>query len=90
MVGLLKEMISKFEEDPPLSTKTTAEHKDPHELLTMVSNLQLDGWCAALQLMINNQIIVCCCCCLLTSCLFQAEADKIDQLAKSQLLGEEI
>lgn len=43
VVGLLKEMISKFEEDPPLSTKTTAEHKDPHELLTMVSNLQLDG-----------------------------------------------
>ncbi|XP_049929898.1 ubiquitin-conjugating enzyme E2 variant 3 [Epinephelus moara] len=43
VVGLLKEMIAKFEEDPPLSTKTTAEHKDPHELLTMVSNLQLDG-----------------------------------------------
>ncbi|XP_042352351.1 ubiquitin-conjugating enzyme E2 variant 3 isoform X2 [Plectropomus leopardus] len=42
VVGLLKEMIVKFEEDPPLSSKTTADNKDPHELLAFVSNLQIN------------------------------------------------
>ncbi|TDH09336.1 hypothetical protein EPR50_G00085650 [Perca flavescens] len=42
VVGLLTEMIAKFEEDPPLSAKTTADNKDPHELLAFVSNLQIN------------------------------------------------
>ncbi|GLD50725.1 ubiquitin-conjugating enzyme E2 variant 3-like protein [Lates japonicus] len=42
MVGLLSEMIAKFEEDPPLSSKTTGDNKDPHELLAFVSNLQIN------------------------------------------------
>ncbi|KAJ4938489.1 hypothetical protein JOQ06_003106 [Pogonophryne albipinna] len=42
VVGLLTEMISKFEEDPPLSSKTTVDNKDPHELLAFVSNLQIN------------------------------------------------
>uniref|UniRef100_A0A3Q3X6E3 UEV domain-containing protein n=1 Tax=Mola mola TaxID=94237 RepID=A0A3Q3X6E3_MOLML len=42
VVGLLREMTAKFEEDPPLSSKTT-EH-DKEELLAFVSNLQItDG-----------------------------------------------
>lgn len=42
VVVLLNEMIAKFEEDPPLSSK--ADNRDPHELLTMVSNFQIsDG-----------------------------------------------
>lgn len=44
VVPLLKEMIAKFEEDPPLSAKPTRSSKDPHELLAIVSNLQIgDG-----------------------------------------------
>lgn len=42
VVGLLSEMIAKFEEDPPLSAKPTGENKDPHELLAFVSNLQIN------------------------------------------------
>lgn len=42
VVGLLTEMIAKFEEDPPLSAKNTGENKDPHELLAFVSNLQIN------------------------------------------------
>lgn len=42
VVGLLKEMIVKFEEDPPLSSKPTEENKDPHNLLAFVSNLQIN------------------------------------------------
>lgn len=42
VVGLLNEMIAKFEEDPPLSAKPTGENKDPHELLAFVSNLQIN------------------------------------------------
>ncbi|XP_070763775.1 ubiquitin-conjugating enzyme E2 variant 3 [Enoplosus armatus] len=42
VVGLLAEMTAKFEEDPPLSSKTTGENKDPHELLAFVSNLQIN------------------------------------------------
>lgn len=49
VVGLLKEMITKFEEDPPLSSKATRENKDPHELLAFVSNFQIsDGTCTSL------------------------------------------
>ncbi|XP_034541504.1 ubiquitin-conjugating enzyme E2 variant 3 [Notolabrus celidotus] len=40
VVGLLNEMIAKFQEDPPLSAKTTGENKDPHELLAFVSNFK--------------------------------------------------
>ncbi|XP_008291901.1 ubiquitin-conjugating enzyme E2 variant 3 [Stegastes partitus] len=44
VVGLLNEMIAKFEEDPPLSSKTAGENKDPHELLAFVSNFHIsDG-----------------------------------------------
>ncbi|XP_053283301.1 ubiquitin-conjugating enzyme E2 variant 3 [Pleuronectes platessa] len=42
VVALLNEMIAKFEEDPPLSSKSTGENKDPHELLAFVSNLQIN------------------------------------------------
>lgn len=42
MVGLLKEMTAKFEEDPPLSSKAAVENKDPHDLLAFVSNLQIN------------------------------------------------
>uniref|UniRef100_A0A8C6P2E0 UEV and lactate/malate dehyrogenase domains n=1 Tax=Nothobranchius furzeri TaxID=105023 RepID=A0A8C6P2E0_NOTFU len=41
VVGLLNEMISKFEEEPPLSSKITEDSKDPHQLLAFVSNLQI-------------------------------------------------
>lgn len=50
MVGLLKEMIAKFEEDPPLSSKK-GDNKDPHDLLAFVSNLQInDGASPDIQL----------------------------------------
>ncbi|KAJ8343634.1 hypothetical protein SKAU_G00309630 [Synaphobranchus kaupii] len=39
--GLLAEMISKFEEDPPLSSKTSGDSKDPTELLAFVSKLKI-------------------------------------------------
>lgn len=42
VVGLLTEMIAKFEEDPPLSSKNAADSKDPHELLAFVSNFQIN------------------------------------------------
>lgn len=42
VVGLLNEMIAKFEEDPPLSSKSTPDNQNPHELLAMVSNLQIN------------------------------------------------
>lgn len=42
VVALLKEMTAKFEEDPPLSSKTTVGDKDPHELLAFVSNLKIN------------------------------------------------
>ncbi|XP_076588934.1 ubiquitin-conjugating enzyme E2 variant 3 [Chaetodon auriga] len=42
VVGLLTEMIAKFEEDPPLSSKTTGSSQDPHDLLAFVSNLQIN------------------------------------------------
>lgn len=50
-MSLLNEMSAKFEEDPPLSTKTTGENKDPNELLAFVSNLQInDGASLDMQL----------------------------------------
>ncbi|XP_043979498.1 ubiquitin-conjugating enzyme E2 variant 3 [Gambusia affinis] len=42
VVGILNEMISKFEEDPPLSSRTTEDTKDPHELMAYVSNLKIN------------------------------------------------
>ncbi|XP_029908695.1 ubiquitin-conjugating enzyme E2 variant 3 [Myripristis murdjan] len=42
VVGLLAEMTSKFEEEPPLGSKTTGDSKDPHALLAFVSNLQIN------------------------------------------------
>ncbi|KAM4554018.1 ubiquitin-conjugating enzyme E2 variant 3 [Fundulus diaphanus] len=42
VVGLLNEMITKFQEDPPLSSKTTEDTKDPHQLMAFVSNLQIN------------------------------------------------
>ncbi|KAF5903306.1 ubiquitin-conjugating enzyme E2 variant 3-like [Clarias magur] len=41
VTALLEEMIAKFEEDPPLATKTTGDEKDPSELLAMVSQLKI-------------------------------------------------
>lgn len=63
VVGLLTEMIAKFEEDPPLSSKTTGDNKDPQELLAFVSNIQInDGASLDMQLMLlmisNRSIIV--------------------------------
>lgn len=44
VTALLEEMISKFEEDPPLAMKPTGDGKDPKELLAFVSQLNLkDG-----------------------------------------------
>lgn len=42
VVGLLKEMIVKFEEDPPLSSTSALNNNDPHALLAMVSNFQMN------------------------------------------------
>ncbi|XP_064170050.1 ubiquitin-conjugating enzyme E2 variant 3 isoform X1 [Anguilla rostrata] len=39
--GLLAEMIAKFEEDPPLSSKTSRDSKDPTDLLAFVSKLTI-------------------------------------------------
>ncbi|KAI1903987.1 hypothetical protein AGOR_G00001050 [Albula goreensis] len=39
--GLLTEMIAKFEEEPPLSSKNSGDGKDPTELLAYVSKLQV-------------------------------------------------
>nr|XP_057931911.1 ubiquitin-conjugating enzyme E2 variant 3-like [Doryrhamphus excisus] len=41
VVELLEEMISKFQEDPPLTSKPEGDHQDPHELLAFVNNLQI-------------------------------------------------
>lgn len=46
VVGLLNEMISKFEEDPPLSSRTTEDTKDPHDLMAYVSNLKINDGAA--------------------------------------------
>lgn len=40
VVGLLNEMIAKFEEDPPLSTKIPDDNKNRNELLSFASNFQ--------------------------------------------------
>ncbi|XP_029614345.1 ubiquitin-conjugating enzyme E2 variant 3 isoform X2 [Salmo trutta] len=42
VVGLLAEMISQFEEEPPLGTKSTGDNRDPNELLAYVSNLKIN------------------------------------------------
>lgn len=41
VIELLEEMISKFQEDPPLSSSITGQ-KDPQELLAFVNNLQIN------------------------------------------------
>ncbi|XP_077372137.1 ubiquitin-conjugating enzyme E2 variant 3 [Festucalex cinctus] len=41
VVYLLEEMISKFQEDPPLSSNTQGQ-KDPQELLSFVNNLRIN------------------------------------------------
>uniref|UniRef100_A0A3Q3KWX3 UEV and lactate/malate dehyrogenase domains n=1 Tax=Mastacembelus armatus TaxID=205130 RepID=A0A3Q3KWX3_9TELE len=59
VVGLLTEMIAKFEEDPPLSSKTTGESKHPHELLAFVSNLQInDGGISHHDQLINKISVI--------------------------------
>ncbi|XP_070962418.1 ubiquitin-conjugating enzyme E2 variant 3 isoform X2 [Oncorhynchus clarkii lewisi] len=42
VVGLLAEMISQFEEEPPLGTKSTGDNRDPNVLLAFVSNLKIN------------------------------------------------
>ncbi|KAK2842048.1 hypothetical protein Q5P01_012248 [Channa striata] len=42
VVGLLTEMAAKFEDDPPLSSKSSGDSKDPHELLAFVSKIQIN------------------------------------------------
>lgn len=43
VVSLLAEMIVKFEEHPPLSSKSNVDNKDPHDLLAFVSNIQINN-----------------------------------------------
>lgn len=38
---LLEEMITKFEEEPPLGMKSTGDGKDPNELLAFMSHINL-------------------------------------------------
>nr|XP_055049267.1 ubiquitin-conjugating enzyme E2 variant 3 [Misgurnus anguillicaudatus] len=40
--GLLAEMIAKFEEEPPLGTKSSGPAENPNDLLAYVSNLSLN------------------------------------------------
>ncbi|XP_012683608.2 ubiquitin-conjugating enzyme E2 variant 3 [Clupea harengus] len=40
--GLMAEMIAKFEEEPPLSTKPSGEAEDPNNLLAFVSALKMN------------------------------------------------
>jgi len=40
--GLLAEMIAKFEEEPPLSTKSSAHVDTPNDLLAFVANLKVN------------------------------------------------
>ncbi|XP_041795112.1 ubiquitin-conjugating enzyme E2 variant 3 [Chelmon rostratus] len=58
VVDLLTEMIAKFEEDPPLSSKTTGNSQDPHDLLTFVSNLQISDGSARHHKQPLNQVSV--------------------------------
>lgn len=55
MVGLLNEMIAQFEEEPPLSTKTTGGTEDPHDLLAFVSNLKISDGASVLS---NSRVLV--------------------------------
>ncbi|XP_054631274.1 ubiquitin-conjugating enzyme E2 variant 3 isoform X2 [Dunckerocampus dactyliophorus] len=41
VVDILEEMISKFQEDPPLTSTPERDHQDPQELLAFVNNLQI-------------------------------------------------
>ncbi|XP_060892520.1 ubiquitin-conjugating enzyme E2 variant 3 [Labrus mixtus] len=58
VVGLLNEMTAKFAEDPPLSTKSTGEDKDPQELLAFVSNLQINDGGSRNHHQLNNKVSV--------------------------------
>lgn len=40
--GLLAEMIAKFEEEPPLGTRSSAHGDNPNDLLTYVANLKVN------------------------------------------------
>ncbi|KAL2093522.1 hypothetical protein ACEWY4_010834 [Coilia grayii] len=40
--GLLAEMIAKFEEEPPLSTRPSDEAEDPNDLLALVSRIKMN------------------------------------------------
>ncbi|XP_065148511.1 ubiquitin-conjugating enzyme E2 variant 3 isoform X2 [Paramisgurnus dabryanus] len=42
VIGLLAEMIAKFEEEPPLGTKSSGPGENPNDLLAYVSNLSLN------------------------------------------------
>ncbi|XP_072290751.1 ubiquitin-conjugating enzyme E2 variant 3 [Eucyclogobius newberryi] len=55
VVFLLNEMIVKFEEDPPLSSKS---NKEPHELLAMVSNFQINDGSVRNHDQHNNKVTV--------------------------------
>lgn len=48
-------MIAKFEEDPPLATKSTGDEKDPNELLAMVSHLNITEGASYFILLSNIQ-----------------------------------
>lgn len=90
VVSLLNEMIAKFQDVPPLSSKTTGDNKDPHALLAFVANLQInDGASFDMQLwsMIKDLLAII----SLTDVPFQEESDTmIGRPTRSQLSGEEI
>ncbi|XP_020497057.2 ubiquitin-conjugating enzyme E2 variant 3 [Labrus bergylta] len=58
VVGLLNEMTAKFAEDPPLSTKSMGEDKDPQDLLAFVSNLQINDGGSRSHHQLNNKVSV--------------------------------
>uniref|UniRef100_A0AAQ4P8Z6 UEV and lactate/malate dehyrogenase domains n=1 Tax=Gasterosteus aculeatus aculeatus TaxID=481459 RepID=A0AAQ4P8Z6_GASAC len=58
VVSLLAEMIVKFEEHPPLSSKSNVDNKDPHDLLAFVSNIQINNGGSSHQEQMNKKVSV--------------------------------
>ncbi|XP_048829458.1 ubiquitin-conjugating enzyme E2 variant 3 [Brienomyrus brachyistius] len=56
--SLLKEMISKFEDDPPLASKPSPNTEDPNELLAFVSNLKITEGGGKLERQVNKVTVV--------------------------------
>ncbi|XP_023697860.1 ubiquitin-conjugating enzyme E2 variant 3 isoform X1 [Paramormyrops kingsleyae] len=56
--SLIKEMIAKFEEDPPLASKPSPSTEDPTELLAFVSNLKITEGGGKLERQVNKVTVV--------------------------------